>query len=53
MPVMNGFAPLNQLIARSDNLSESPTEYNAADEYEYRDAEYEYESEPNTSRGDA
>jgi hypothetical protein len=30
------------LIARSDVVSESSTEYNAADEYEYRDAEYEY-----------
>jgi hypothetical protein len=33
------------LIARSDVVSESSTEYNAADEYEYRNAEYEYEHE--------
>jgi hypothetical protein len=37
---------LTRLIARSDVVSESPTEYNAAaDEYEYRDAEYEYEED--------
>ena len=38
-------AMLTRLIARSDVVSESSTEYNAADEYEYRDAEYEYEHE--------
>tara|TARA_R110002073_G_scaffold5562_6_gene34135 strand:+ start:487 stop:669 length:183 start_codon:yes stop_codon:yes gene_type:complete len=30
-------------IARTDAVSESNAEYNAADEYEYRDAEYEHE----------
>jgi four helix bundle protein len=35
-------AMLTRLIARSDVVSKSSTEYNAADEYEYRDAEYEY-----------
>ena len=39
-------AMLTRLIARSDVVSESSTEYNAADEYEYRDAEYEYEQKP-------
>ncbi len=33
---------LTQLIARFDAVSESSAEYNAADEYEYRDAGYEY-----------
>ncbi len=35
----------SRLIARSDVISEFSTEYNAADEYVYRDAEYEYEHE--------
>ena len=33
---------LTRLIARSEGVSEPPTEYNAGVEYEYRDAEYEY-----------
>ncbi len=39
---------LTHLIARSDAVSESPTEYNAGIEYEYRDAEYEYKYDPAT-----
>ena len=34
---------LPRLIARSDTVSESPAEYHAGTEYEYRDAEYEYD----------
>jgi len=33
---------LTRLLARSDVVAESGAEYNAADEYEYRDAECEY-----------
>ena len=33
---------LTRLIARSDVVAESGTEYNTAIEYEYREAEYEY-----------
>ena len=33
---------LTRLIARSEVVSESPAEYDAAIEYEYRNAEYEY-----------
>ncbi|WP_146594691.1 four helix bundle protein [Novipirellula galeiformis] len=36
---------LMRLIARADAVSESSARYNAADEHEYRDAEYEYEHE--------
>ncbi len=36
---------LTRLIARVDAVSESSAEYNADEEYEYRDAEYEYEHE--------
>jgi hypothetical protein len=34
---------LTRLIGRADVVSESGEEYNAAVEYEYREAEYEYE----------
>jgi hypothetical protein len=44
-------AMLTRLIARSDVVSESSTEYNVADEYEYRDAEYEYEHEHEEEKG--
>jgi four helix bundle protein len=44
-------AMLTRLIARSDVVSESSTEYNVADEYEYRDAEYEYEYEHEEEKG--
>ena len=37
---------LTRLIARADAVSESSLEYNAADEYEYRDAEYEEQPVP-------
>ncbi len=37
---------LARLIARTNAVSESSAEYNAADEYEYRDAEYEHEEQP-------
>ncbi|MEQ9411582.1 MAG: four helix bundle protein [Fuerstiella sp.] len=33
---------LTRLISRSEVVSESPAEYDAAIEYEYHDAEYEY-----------
>jgi len=33
---------LTRLIARSNVVAESATEYNAGVEYEYRDAEYEH-----------
>ena len=33
---------LTRLIARSESVSEPPSEYHAGIEYEYRDAEYEY-----------
>ncbi|WP_345684259.1 hypothetical protein [Novipirellula caenicola] len=36
---------LTRLIARSDTVAESVPEYNVGDEYEYRDAEYEYKYE--------
>ncbi len=36
---------LTRLIARADVVVEPATEYNADEEYEYRDAEYEYEYE--------
>ena len=36
---------LTKLIGRADVVAESSEEYNAAGEYEYRDAEYEYEHE--------
>ena len=36
---------LTRLIARADVVSESNSEYNSTVEYEYRDAEYEYEHE--------
>ena len=42
---------LTRLIARSEVVSESPVEYDAAIEYEYRDAEYEYDRDkPEPSR---
>ena len=43
---------LARQIAGARAVSESSAEYNAADEYEYRDAEYEYETEgePELSR---
>jgi len=34
---------LTRLIARGDVVREDSAEYNADSEYEYRDAEYEYE----------
>ncbi len=37
---------LTRLIARADAVSESNAPYNAGDEYEYRDAEYEHEEQP-------
>jgi hypothetical protein len=36
---------LTRLIDRADVVSESNEEFHAADEYEYRGAEYEYERE--------
>ncbi|MFG0261255.1 MAG: four helix bundle protein, partial [Novipirellula sp. JB048] len=36
---------LTKLIGRADVVSESSEHYNAAGEYEYRDAEYKYEHE--------
>ena len=36
---------LTRLIARSDVVAETGTEYNAGVEYEYRDAEYEFEQD--------
>jgi hypothetical protein len=36
---------LTRLIGRADIVPETGEEYNAAGEYEYRDAEYEYEHE--------
>jgi hypothetical protein len=35
-------AAIQDVLAATDGIDESSTEYNAADEYEYRDAEYEY-----------
>lgn len=37
---------LTRLIGRGDVVAESHEEYSAAGEYEYRDAEYEYEEQP-------
>jgi four helix bundle protein len=37
---------LTRLIGRPDVVSELSEEYNAVIEYEYRDAEYEYEEQP-------
>ena len=36
---------LTRLIARSDVVTESGVKYNAGIEYEYRDAEYEYDED--------
>ena len=41
---------LTRLIGRADVVSESSEEYDATGEYEYRDAEYEYEEQPEQCR---
>ena len=44
---------LTRLIARTGAVSQCSAEYKAADEYEYRDAEYEEQPEPRIASKDA